>query len=170
MSNNVEIKAKVQSLTSLENCVKDLCNEDPSEIFQEDIFFKCNNGRLKLRNSDLLSELIFYKRSDQTDPKKSFYLRSPVESPALIRKVLDQAYGEMGKVRKWRKIYLVEETRIHLDHVENLGDFMEIEVVLSDVEEFEKGVIKIHSLIEKLGIKNSQLIEASYIDLIRNFN
>jgi len=67
------------------------------------------------------------------------------------------AYGEIGRVRKHRTLFLVGRTRIHLDRVDGLGDFLELEVVLADDEPFETGVRETHSLMEKLGIQPSQL-------------
>ena len=75
------------------------------------------------------------------------------------------AYGTMGRVRKHRILFLVGRTRIHLDRVEGLGQFLELEVVLEDDEPSEVGMSEAQSLMEKLGIQPSQLIEGAYVDL-----
>jgi len=75
------------------------------------------------------------------------------------------AYGEIGARSKHRTLFLVGRTRIHLDRVDGLGDFLELEVVLADDEPLETGVRETHSLMEKLGIQPSQLIEALIVDL-----
>jgi adenylate cyclase class IV len=58
-------------------------------------------------------------------------------------------------------------TRIHLDRVEGLGDFLELEVVLSEGETTESGVKVAHELLARLGISPQQLIDGAYVDLLR---
>ena len=62
-------------------------------------------------------------------------------------------------------MYLVGRTRIHLDRVEGLGHFLELEVVLDENESSDAGVEEARGLMEKLGVRTSQLIEGSYVDL-----
>jgi len=63
-------------------------------------------------------------------------------------------------------LFLVDRTRIHLDRVEDLGHFLELEVVLSDGETVEAGEAIAHDLMGKLGISSTQLIEGAYVDLL----
>ena len=166
MARNVEIKAHIESVESLKPKAAAIASEGPIEIEQDDTFFRCNNGRLKLRAlTGDSGELIFYRRPDQHGPKESFYLRSLTSTPEVLRDALAQAYGAVGRVRKHRTLFLVGRTRIHLDKVEGLGHFLELEVVLSDGEPTEAGVREAHSIMERLGIHSSQLIEGAYVDL-----
>jgi predicted adenylyl cyclase CyaB len=167
MARNIEIKARIESIESVSPRVAALPGEGPVEIVQDDTFFHCPNGRLKLRTiSRDRGELIFYRRTDRREPKESFYLISPTTSPDTLRECLLLAYGEMGRVRKNRKLFLVGGTRIHLDRVEGLGDFLELEVMLEDGESVENGEAVAKDLMEKLGIKQDQLIEGAYVDLM----
>lgn len=167
MSRNVEIKARIESLEALASKATALASEGPIEIVQDDTFFHCPSGRLKLRafpRGD--GELIYYRRADEHGPKESFYLRSPTSAPDTLRESLSLAYGQVGRVRKHRTLYLAGRTRIHLDRVEGLGDFLELEVVLADSEPAEAGAREAYDLMEKLGVTPSQLIECAYVDLI----
>lgn len=83
-----------------------------------------------------------------------------------MRETLSLAYGEVGRVRKHRTLYLVDRTRVHLDRVEGLGHFLELEVVLSSSESSQPGVEVAHRLLDQLGIESSQLIEGAYVDLL----
>jgi hypothetical protein len=88
--------------------------------------------------------------------------------PTRLRELLSLAYGQSGRVRKHRTLFLVGRTRIHLDRVEGLGDFIELEVVLSEGEPAEDGSQRRPSeLLAKLGISPQQLIEGAYVDLLR---
>ena len=167
MARNIEIKAGIGNFEALQPKVAALADHGPVEIAQDDVFFRCEAGRLKLRTfAETVGELIFYQRPDLPGPKESFYVRSPAHEPAALREVLSRAYGEIGRVRKKRLLYRVGRTRVHLDSVESLGDFVELEVVLAERESPQAGIDVARQLMSQLGIEPAQFIEGSYLDLI----
>jgi len=167
MPRNIEIKARIESVESLAPLVARIADEGPTEIFQDDTFFACREGRLKLRTfSEHDGQLIFYQRSDSAGPKESFYIISPTSSPETLRQALSLAYGVVGRVRKHRTLFMVGRTRIHLDQVEGLGDFLELEVVLDEGEQHTAGIAVAHELLGKLAIPQSQLIDKAYVDML----
>lgn len=167
MPRNIEIKARITSVEALAEKAAVFADQGPIEIFQDDTFFECATGRLKLRAfSQGEGELIFYRRANQQGPKESFHLRSPTSSPATLREVLTLAYGQGGRVQKHRTLFLAGRTRIHLDRVAGLGDFLELEVVLENNEPTEVGISEAHELMERLGVDSSQLVEDAYVDLL----
>ncbi|MEE4638931.1 MAG: class IV adenylate cyclase [Wenzhouxiangella sp.] len=167
MPRNIEIKARVADRAALEQRAATLADEGPVQIFQDDTFFVCPEGRLKLRDfGDGRGELIFYRRADATGPKTSFYRIAPTAEPAALRETLGLALGERGRVIKHRTLYLAGRTRIHLDRVEGLGEFMELEVVLADGEDEATGQKEADELMEQLGIATDQLVEGAYLDLL----
>ena len=173
MSRNVEIKARITSVEALVPKVKAVADKGPFEIRQDDTYFACDAGRLKLRTfggataSKSEGELIYYRRADQQGPKESFYLRSPTTTPEVLREALTLAYGQTGHVEKHRTLFLAGRTRVHLDRVSGLGHFLELEVVLEEHESPEVGVREANELLVKLGVEQSQLIEGGYFDLLR---
>ncbi|MGH6690016.1 MAG: class IV adenylate cyclase [Gammaproteobacteria bacterium] len=167
MARNVEIKARIASVEALTPRAAALADQGPTEIVQDDTFFACPNGRLKLRAfSATNGQLIFYRRPDQAGPKESFFLISPTSSPETLRAALTLAYGQAGRVRKQRTLFLAGRTRIHLDRVEGLGHFLELEVVMADGEPADVGVAVAHDLLARLGVAPSQLVERAYVDLL----
>ncbi|HEY7168612.1 MAG TPA: class IV adenylate cyclase [Candidatus Binatia bacterium] len=167
MPRNVEIKARIESIAALVPKVAAIAAHGPTKITQEDIFFRCETGRLKLRTlSDEDGELIFYRRANETGPKESVYISAPISRPGSLRQVLSCAYGEVGRVEKTRFVYLVGRTRIHLDDVRGLGQFLELEVALNEGEKTEQGIMEAEKLMERLGIENPQLIDRAYVDLL----
>ena len=168
MARNIEIKARVADLGALAARTAAIADSGPVEIPQDDTFFRCDNGRLKLRAfADGRGELIFYRRADADGPKVSFYVLSPTESPDTLREALTLANGQEGRVVKHRTLFLVGRTRVHLDRVQGLGDFMELEVVLSDGESPEDGVREAQALMARLGIGPDSLVTGAYHDLLR---
>ena len=168
MPKNVEIKARIESVDTLLPRVRAIADSGPTELFQDDTFFSCPNGRLKLRAfSESAGELIFYQRPDVAGPKESFYVISPTASPDSLREALSLAYDASGRVRKHRTLFLAGHTRIHLDRVDGLGHFLELEVVLAEGESTETGMGIARELLATLGISPQQLIEGAYVDLLR---
>lgn len=166
MACNIEIKARVPDLEALAARVAQLATEGPVRLTQDDTFFACANGRLKLRAfDDQTGELIFYQRDDAPGPKPSFYVLAPTAQPQRLRECLTLAYGQVGRVVKERVVYLIGRTRVHLDRVVGLGDFLELEVVLAEGEDAAAGVAEARSLLARLGIASSQLVEGAYLDL-----
>ena len=167
MARNVEIKARIESVESFRPRAAALADGGPIEIVQDDTFFPCESGRLKLRTlSSHTGELIFYRRPDRSGPKESSYLISPTAAPDTLREALSRAYGEAGRVRKHRTLFLVGRTRVHLDRVDGLGDFLELEVVLADDEPTQSGIAIAHDLMAKLGVGPDQLVDGAYVDLL----
>jgi predicted adenylyl cyclase CyaB len=169
MARNIEIKARVSDAPGLAAKVAALAQQGPTLIEQDDTFFRCANGRLKLRAfADGTGELIFYRRADHAGPKESFYVRSFTPDPDSLRETLTLADGQAGRVRKRRQLYLIGRTRVHLDEVEQLGHFMELEVVLADGESAEDGIREAQALMASLGIAPEHLVEQAYVDLVES--
>jgi predicted adenylyl cyclase CyaB len=167
MARNVEIKARIAGVAALAPLAARLADSEPALIDQDDTFFSCPNGRLKLRDQFAAgAELIFYQRADQSGPKESFYLRVPVPDPTALRELLQLAHGQTGRVRKRRLLFLVGRTRIHLDAIEGLGEFLELEVVLRDGEATEAGIVEAKDIMARLGVTPQQLIQGAYVDLL----
>jgi predicted adenylyl cyclase CyaB len=167
MPRNIEIKARIDSVDALIPLAAALADHGPIEIPQDDTFFRCAAGRLKLRcSADGSGELIFYSRANQPGPKQSTYSISKVSSPDSLRQLLSQAYGEVGRVIKHRTLYLIGRTRVHLDKVERLGHFLELEAVLGVDEPPAGGVRELNDLMQKLNVHPAQLIDGAYIDML----
>lgn len=138
-------------------------------ISQEDIFFNTPQGRLKLRIfSNDRGQLIYYIRPDQEGPKRSDYHIFHAADPASLRRVLELAYGIRGVVRKTRYLYLIGQTRVHLDDVEGLGQFVELEVVMQEGQSDTEGQAIAEGLMANLGIEKNDLLEGAYIDLLES--
>jgi predicted adenylyl cyclase CyaB len=168
MPRNIEIKARIPSVAALLPKAAALADQGPSVILQDDTFFRCDAGRLKFRAfSQKEGELIFYRRPDQKGPKESFYIRTPTSDPDSLRESLALAYGALGRVKKRRTLFIAGRTRIHLDEVEGLGQFIELEVALRDGEASDAGTREAHELMARLGIGQEQLVQGAYIDLAR---
>lgn len=167
MPRNIEIKARIESIAAIEPLAAALATSGPQDLRQDDCFFRCAQGRLKLRTfADGSGELIAYQRADDAGPKTSTYVRTPAADPSGLRDALTAACGLTGRVRKHRRLYLAGRTRIHLDEVEGLGAFLELEVVLAEHETPDAGVSEARALMARLGVDSADLVEGAYLDLL----
>jgi adenylate cyclase class IV/GNAT superfamily N-acetyltransferase len=167
MPSNLEIKARLRDLPAAQRAAEAVSDVPRQVLRQEDTFFRVAAGRLKLRQlSPERGELIYYQRPDAAGPKVSDYLIAPTSQPGALKAALAAALGVRGTVRKERWLYLAGRTRIHLDQVEGLGAFLELEVVLGDGEAAEQGQADAARLMDALGVAPGDLIDAAYIDLL----
>ena len=167
MARNVEIKARARDFQRQSELARKISHAAPTELVQEDTFFRCAAGRLKLRAfSDGHGELIHYERSDSCEPCESCYDIHPTPAPESMERILSEALGVLAVVRKRRTLLLAGRTRIHLDEVEGLGRFIELEVVLSRDEALNAGVEEARRLMAALEIAETDLVETAYVDLL----
>jgi adenylate cyclase class IV len=168
---NVEIKARIAGVEAVLPVAQALADSPAQAIAQDDTFFVCTHGRLKLRDfGDGRGELIHYHRADTDGPKLSDYARVPTDEPAALREALARALGVLGRVRKQRLLLLAGATRIHLDRVEGLGDFLELEVVLRDGQSEAEGAVIAERLLQRLGVAPGQRLAGAYLDLLPNLD
>ncbi len=167
MAVNIEIKARVRDPEKLRRLAEALSDVPVTMIPQEDTFFRTPRGRLKLRVlSPKRGELIYYEREGSSSPKRSDYLVCATTDPETVGSVLTASLGIRGVVRKQRSLYKVDNARIHLDEVEGLGSFVEIEVVLSPGQNEQEGRTTAAALMAQLGVAEVDLVPVAYIDLL----
>jgi predicted adenylyl cyclase CyaB len=169
MPANIEIKARARDFEGIRTRAAKLSDTPVEVILQEDTFFNVPQGRLKLRIlAPDRGQLICYTRPDQEGPKRSDYHLAYTADPENLKRVLELACGIRGIVKKTRYLYLVGQTRVHLDDVEGLGQFMELEVVLREGQGDAEGQAIAEDLMASLGVERSDLLEGAYMDLLEN--
>ena len=167
MTQNVEIKARANNFQLQAELAEKISDSAPDTIVQLDTFFKVEHGRLKLREfPDSPAQLIFYQRSDVPGPKVCDYQISESQDPAGLKAILSDAYAVIATVAKTRRLMINGRTRIHIDQVKGLGNFIELEVVLSEGESIAEGEHEAEQLMDSLQIREQDLISQAYVDLI----
>jgi len=167
MPSNLEIKGRVGDLQKTLQLAREI-SSSPGEILeQEDTFFSIPHGRLKLRiiNSSQ-AELIYYERADIKGPRTSQYCICPSTNPGQLKDLLAAALGIRGSVKKRRHLFLTGQTRIHLDEVEGLGVFLELEYVLKPGESLERAMDTVQTLRRQLKVPEENLVPVAYLDLL----
>ncbi len=166
---NIEIKAKLHNFQEAKTIAERLSNTPCQVLYQEDTFFNSSTGKLKLRVfNEAEGELIFYERDDTRTTKQSFYILSKTQNPGSLKLALKAALGVRGIIKKTRLVYLVGQTRIHLDQVEGLGSFIELEFVMNSNQLRSEGTKEIDKIIKQFGISQKDLIAEASIDLLNN--
>lgn len=165
---NLEIKANCKDLKRIVGILNSLNVKFLSEGFQRDTYFKVSRGNLKLRETNTGEDyLIWYKRRKKAEPKLSEYYIYQTKKSQNLKNFLKNAFGEKIIIEKIRKIYLYKNVRIHLDRVKGLGNFIELEAVLSKdgMDKESKG--NMNFLVEKLCINKEDLLKSSYSEIIK---
>jgi adenylate cyclase class 2 len=167
MRRNLELKARdVDPGQSLDTC-KRLGAEDRGALLQKDTYFDVPKGRLKLRQEGNAAHLIAYERPDLPGHRESRYRIVEIEDPPGLEQALAGVLGITAVVSKERRLFLFESVRIHLDRVDGLGHFIELEGVAApgelDLSRLERLLTELRG---SLGIDEANLIGESYCDLI----
>lgn len=162
---NVEIKARIAGFTGAESACLRLGAIFQGQFHQTDTFFHVPEGRLKLRICDPGDRyLVYYRRPNQKGPKVSDYLMVNVSDG--MEELLTSALGVIIRVHKTRTLYLWENVRIHLDRVDDLGEFIEFEAVHAEGMDMADEYGKVEYLLREFGIADEALVASSYLDMI----
>lgn len=169
MPRNVEVKIRIDDPLAIHTRALALGAVDESLIHQTDTYFAIppdRRVRLKLREQHPGgAQLIVYRRPDVAGLRESNFRIVPVSDPLWLGQALALALGVARTVTKTRHLLLLGRTRIHLDHVEALGDFVELEVVLADGESTEDGAREAEQILGDLGLADRTRLPGSYADL-----
>lgn len=169
MAANFELKARCADLARARERALALATRWLGVDEQVDTYFRVPSGRMKLRESSLSgAQLVPYVRPDAPHARRSDYVVIPVPEPERTKALLSALLGVHRVVRKRREIALHHNVRIHLDRVEGLGDFVELEAVwdgapAGEAEQRERVAL----LREQLGIRDEDLVAESYEGLVR---
>jgi homotetrameric cytidine deaminase len=168
VSVNVEIKARDPDPEATAARCRALGASDEGVLEQRDTYFAGRHGRLKLREQKGFgAELIAYRRPDTTEPEESAFTRTGVDDPGALAEALDAALGTTVVVAKRRRLFIWENVRIHLDDVEGLGTFIELEALVGPgVNDRDEAARKVGRLRSELQISDDALVAVGYSDLL----
>lgn len=164
---NLEIKARGVDFARARRALREVgAVRQARPLLQTDWYFVVPHGRLKLRQrkGERGAELIFYVRPDAERARASNFQRLPTDDAAHLRRLLRAMFEPWVCVRKRRELWLIGDTRIHLDEVNGLGRFLEIEVPVGASMADARRMMRL--LTERLEIKTSHLLGVSYSDLL----
>lgn len=166
---NIERKIKLENSRKVIRTLKKIGARFEGEFTDRDTFYDCPNGRLKLREIDGKGfKLIFYDRPNVAGSKMSEYWTVTLESTQAMamKTILGDAMGSMIQVKKKRKLWMYENTRIHIDRVKGLhGVFLELESAVDVVG--QEAAREEHSrIINLLGITSHLALPSSYADML----
>jgi adenylate cyclase, class 2 len=165
MPKNLELKAKFPNIKRAESIARRISGSDGTTIHQTDTYFKVSAGRLKLRViKGQQSELIWYDRDETSGEMLSSYERVKIPADGALPGILQSALSVDVTIEKDRTVYLWNNCRIHIDMVENLGPYLEFEVIL---EGDDAGEERMQYLREQFGITELDIVDCSYSDLMR---
>lgn len=169
MHKNVELKARCPDPEEVRSALLELDPEEKGTDQQVDTYFCVNQGRLKLREGNIENNLIYYERPDQSAPKEAEIYLYDTEPDSDLKPMLEAALGVLVVVEKRREIYFLDNVKFHIDRVDGLGSFVEIEAIDESgnftTDQLRKQCKK---YMEHLGIDREQLVSSSYSDLLLN--
>jgi len=164
---NVEIKARCADPDRVRAILTARHADFRGNDRQVDTYFHCRTGRLKLREGQIENSLIHYRRPDEFGPKQAVVtLVHPPPGPGL-KQALAEALGVLVVVEKTREIYFIDNVKFHVDAVDGLGTFVEIEAI-DDSGRIgaERLRAQCEHYVALLGVSPADLIDRSYSDML----
>lgn len=164
---NIELKARCADLDRAEAVCRELGAAFQWTRRQTDVYFHVPDGRLKLRIEEPGgATLVRYDRPDEVAARECRYELTPVADPAAALAILEARHGLLVRVVKTRTLYLLGHIRIHLDAVNGLGTFLELEAVMGPDRDDEATHGFLARLRAAFGLRPGDLIPHSYSDLL----
>jgi predicted adenylyl cyclase CyaB len=163
---NIEIKAVVNDLEPFRQLLLPLGAVFQGTDLQVDTYFEVPHGRLKLREGDLEKALIYYQRPNQKAPKLAQVMLVNLTETTPLKTLLSAAFRVKVIVTKRREIYFLDNLKIHLDQVDGLGRFVEIEAL--GTEHTSEAILReqCQALIQKLNLHQAEFCADSYSDML----
>jgi predicted adenylyl cyclase CyaB len=160
---NIELKAvDPDPAHSLKTCHA-LGAKDEGVLWQRDTYFDVRFGGLKLREQNPgRTQLIQFERPDEPQQRESRYRIVDVDDPTTLLAALADAVGVTVTVTKNRRLFLWRNVRIHLDEVERLGSFIELEAVATDGSDLRNEHQLIRQLRASFSITDDRLVATGY--------
>jgi len=165
---NIELKVSVDGFDEIIRLLKEMGAKFKGTLQQVDTYYEVGGGRLKIRGiNDRKFELIFYERPNERGARISDYHLVAIRPKQLrnVKLILQKTARKSVVVRKQRRLWLYENTRIHLDKVRGLGPFLELETAIKDghlnqaKEEYRK-------VSDFLGLSRFKNFGESYSDML----
>ncbi|CAN5649377.1 hypothetical protein BH10BAC5_BH10BAC5_03440 [soil metagenome] len=163
----IEIKAHCSDPSNIENILTERKADFRGIDNQTDTYFNCKNGRLKLREGTIENSLIHYNRADLEGPKRSDVKLIKIREASEMKSILSETNGILKTVIKRRKIFFIRNVKFHIDEIENLGSFVEIEAI-DESEQFTENELleQCNYYLSLFNIPKSDLLKKSYSDMI----
>lgn len=152
---------KIRHILNMENA------EFKGVDHQIDTYFNVNAGRLKLREGNIENSLIHYKRENKAGAKESDVMLYKSLNNKILKEVLISAVGVLVVVDKKREIYFIDNVKFHLDKVETLGSFIEIEAIGNEDANKEELMKQCKYYLKLFKVDEKDLVAVSYSDMIQ---
>ena len=164
---NVEIKARCEDPDRVRAVLIERKADARGTDHQVDTYFHCAHGRLKLREGNIERALIHYDREDQAGPKRAAVTLCHLPRDPELKAALVAALGVRVVVVKTREIYFIGNVKFHIDAVEGLGSFVEIEAI-DAAGDIGPGKLRAQcdEYMALLGIARNDLVTCSYSDML----
>lgn len=160
---NLELKVLCNSFNKIQKLLEEINADCIGELIQKDIYYQIENGLLKLRIENGEQSLIKYTRDEKgKDRWSDFQVIKFSEGNA--EEFLKDIFNIETVVEKNRLVYIYDNTRVHLDKVKDLGEFLELETLVVNGSDDAKK--RFNDIIDKLKIDLNSQIKNSYKILI----
>lgn len=166
---NIELKVKTDNFNQIKKLLHKIKAKFKGNLTQKDTYYNCEEGRLKTREINHETfQLIYYERPNFTKSKISNYKIKEIDQKELKEQktCLTKTKGIKTIVNKRRELWIYKNTRIHLDKVKGLGEYLELETIIKNHKDLQQLETEHRQIINLLGLNSYSKIDKSYSDLL----
>ncbi len=177
MSYEIEVKYRVSDVKKIHHSLLALGAVEHNSSRQLDIVYlpaemsdfsemKTGTAVLRQRDSDGLHYITLKKRTPGSSTAKEVEFAVDASPGTITDFFTELGYHEVVRVNKHRTSYQLGEHEICLDSVDDLGDFIEIEIMSEDEGDIVPEELRIKALGEKLGLNADDIVNQRYDTMI----
>ena len=182
MSVEVEIKLKIEDPEQLIEKLEGLGFIKGEQLLESDTYFTSENHDFvklgealrvrQIRNvdTDEISAVITYKGKkldDRSMAREEQELETSVGDGAVCREILERSgFRSVPVVEKLRQYYHRDNITACVDAVTNLGDYLELEIMVETEAEREGALQKIENMLLSLGYSMKDTTRHSYLSML----
>ena len=176
----VEIKARINDAPATEKLLSALGFIKSAAVNESDIYFNGNDR--DFRKTDEAVRIRSCKDTETGAEKNALTYKGPklggdsqtrqeleisFEDSAKMQEILSAlGYSPILEVRKSRTMYHLGEITACVDHVDRLGDYLELEKLVEDKKDYPEAVAELYKWLSKLEIPQDSLTQYSYLELL----
>lgn len=163
---NLEVKIPFKSFAEIKKRLNSINAEFKGTLVQRDVYFKNEHSLLKLRIENGIESLIRYNRSEKSKDRFSDYDVIHLSSSGT-EKIFNKIFLTEVVVEKKRQLYLFDNTRIHLDKIKLLGNYLELETLV--IKDKNDARVRFNKIVKLLELDLNMQVRKSNYHLMKTY-
>ena len=171
----VEVKIPVENIETIKEKLLQNGFVYQKSVVETDTYF--TSDHYDMREHDKALRIRKTENLDTKEVKAQLNCKGPkLDQASMTRKETEmeeiltelEFYPASKRVKKTRTYYAKSNMMAAADQVENLGDFLELEILVEKEEDRADGLDAIYGVMRVLGCEKTETVQRSYLSMLEN--